>query len=71
MEAKPRLLKTLDILTIVLFVVATGMVFLYAPMEVTMGRVQRVFYFHVASAWVGHARFFGGCGGRDWIPAYR
>jgi heme exporter protein C len=57
MEAKPRLLKTLDILTIVLFVIATGMVFLYAPMEVTMGQVQRVFYFHVASAWVGMLGF--------------
>jgi heme exporter protein C len=57
MEEKPRLLKTLDILTIVLFVIATGMVFLYAPLEVTMGRVQRVFYFHVASAWVGMLGF--------------
>jgi heme exporter protein C len=27
--------------------------FLYAPEEVTMGPVQRIFYWHVASAWVG------------------
>jgi heme exporter protein C len=57
MDAKPRLLKTLDIITITLFVIATGMVFLYAPMEVVMGQVQRVFYYHVASAWVGMLGF--------------
>jgi heme exporter protein C len=38
--------------------VALGMVFLYAPREVTMGEVQRIFYFHVASAWVGFFGFF-------------
>jgi heme exporter protein C len=39
-------------------IVALGMVFLYAPREVTMGDVQRIFYFHVASAWVGFFGFF-------------
>jgi heme exporter protein C len=38
--------------------VALGMVFLYAPRELTMGDVQRIFYFHVASAWVGFFGFF-------------
>lgn len=38
--------------------VALGMVFLYAPREATMGDVQRIFYFHVASAWVGFLAFF-------------
>lgn len=33
------------------------MVFLFAPTERTMGDVQRIFYFHVASAWVGMAAF--------------
>ena len=37
---------------------ALGMVFLYAPREATMGDVQRIFYFHVASAWVGFFAFF-------------
>jgi heme exporter protein C len=37
---------------------ALAMVFLYAPREATMGDVQRIFYFHVASAWVGFAAFF-------------
>ena len=36
---------------------ALGMVFLYAPREATMGDVQRIFYFHVASAWVGFFAF--------------
>jgi heme exporter protein C len=42
----------------VAMLVALGMVFLYAPREVTMGDVQRIFYFHVSSAWVGFFAFF-------------
>jgi heme exporter protein C len=57
MQPKPRLLQILDMVTAVLFVVAVGMVFFYAPMEKTMGQVQRVFYFHVATAWVGMLGF--------------
>lgn len=57
MEAKPTKLRVLDGISIVLLVVATGMVFLYAPMEREMGNVQRVFYFHVAAGWVGMIGF--------------
>lgn len=57
MDSKPRLLKVLDVITIVLFIIATCLVFLYAPMEAVMGQVQRVFYFHVANAWVGMLGF--------------
>lgn len=57
MEPKPRLLTILDWITLVLFLVATGMVFFYAPMEAVMGNVQRVFYFHVAAGWVGMLGF--------------
>ena len=42
----------------VAMLVALWMVFLYAPREATMGDVQRIFYFHVASAWVGFFAFF-------------
>ncbi|MFN2137376.1 MAG: cytochrome c biogenesis protein [Candidatus Promineifilaceae bacterium] len=39
-------------------------IFFYAPVEQTMGNVQRIFYFHVGSAWVGSLAFlvalFGG-----------
>ena len=38
--------------------IALVMVFRYAPREATMGDVQRIFYFHVASAWVGFFAFF-------------
>lgn len=57
MDATPRALKILDIVTGVLLLVATGMVFLYAPIEAVMGPVQKVFYFHVATAWVGMISF--------------
>ncbi len=57
MESKPRFLSILDTLTAVLFVVAVVMVFFYAPLERTMGQVQKVFYFHVATAWVGMLGF--------------
>jgi heme exporter protein C len=40
------------------FVAALGMVFFYAPREATMGDIQRIFYFHVASAWIGFFGFF-------------
>ncbi len=43
MEAKPRFLTILDGVTVVLFVIATALVFFYAPMELVMGQVQRVF----------------------------
>jgi heme exporter protein C len=36
---------------------ALGMVFAYAPREAVMGEVQRLFYFHVSSAWVGMLSF--------------
>ena len=46
--------------------IALGAVFMYAPREATMGDVQRIFYFHVASAWVGFfaflVTFLGGIG---------
>ena len=32
--------------------------FFYAPRELSMGDVQRIFYFHVPSAWVGFFGFF-------------
>jgi heme exporter protein C len=57
MEPKPRLLSILDVVTIIMLVFATWMVFFYAPMESVMGNVQRVFYFHVAAGWVGMLSF--------------
>lgn len=57
MEPKPRALTLLDITSATLILAATLMVFFYAPLEAVMGQVQRVFYFHVATAWVGMLGF--------------
>ncbi len=45
-------------LTFVLVEAALYLAFQYAPTERTMGDVQRIFYFHVASAWVSFLAFF-------------
>jgi heme exporter protein C len=50
-------LRILDIVTLVALLGATAMVFFYAPIERVMGAVQKVFYFHVASGWVGMLSF--------------
>ena len=39
-------------LTLAGLVVSLYMIFLYAPEEMTMGEVQRIFYVHVPAAWV-------------------
>jgi heme exporter protein C len=57
MESTPRFLKVLDYVTATFFVAAIGLVFFFAPTEAVMGEVQRVFYFHVASGWVGMLGF--------------
>ena len=58
MNDTKRWLPILNLTTVGLLIVATGLVFLYAPLERTMGEVQRIFYFHVASAWIGLFAFF-------------
>jgi heme exporter protein C len=45
-------------LTFIGILAALVMVFLYAPVERTMGAVQKIFYFHVSSAWVAFLAFF-------------
>lgn len=57
MKQRDQILKILDIVTAVLFLIALGLVFFFAPVEAVMGLVQKVFYFHVASAWVGMLSF--------------
>lgn len=43
--------------TVALMVLATLAVFGYAPREAKMGDVQRIFYFHVGTAWSGFLAF--------------
>ncbi|HKZ43449.1 MAG TPA: cytochrome c biogenesis protein [Anaerolineales bacterium] len=57
MKKKPIALLILDIVSLVLLGIAAYLALSYAPMEATMGNVQRVFYFHVANAWVGMLGF--------------
>ena len=57
MKPQPLALKVLNIVSAVLLALATWLVFFYAPMELVMGQVQRIFYFHVANAWVGMLGF--------------
>ena len=48
----------MNILAVVGMAITVGAIFLFAPVEVLMGNVQRLFYFHVGAAWVG-AMVFG------------
>ncbi|HEY5156948.1 MAG TPA: cytochrome c biogenesis protein CcsA [Anaerolineales bacterium] len=57
MKPQSPTLKILTILSSLLFLAALAMVFLYAPLEETMNYVQKVFYFHIATAWVGMLGF--------------
>jgi len=57
MTKKPRLLSILNVLSGLMILTAAYLVFFYAPVEVMMGLVQKVFYFHVATAWVGMLGF--------------
>ena len=58
MQRKDIAGSILGLLSIVAFICGLFMVFFYAPREATMGEVQRIFYYHVSSAWVGFFGFF-------------
>jgi heme exporter protein C len=51
MQPKPLTLKILDIVSIVLLAIATYLALVFAPTELVMGNVQRIFYFHIGTAW--------------------
>lgn len=57
LQKTPRLLVILDILAGIALLSAFLLVLFYAPIELTMGRVQKVFYFHVAVGWTGMLGF--------------
>lgn len=48
----------LGVVAIVLIIVAAYANFFIAPTERTMGVIQRIFYFHAATAWAGEMVFF-------------
>lgn len=51
-------IRTLNITSFVMMLILLLMIFFFAPMEVTMGNVQKLFYFHVGSAWAASVTFF-------------
>ncbi|MEA5024580.1 MAG: cytochrome c biogenesis protein CcsA [Desulfitobacterium hafniense] len=52
-----RVKKVLGWLTFIMVFIATYLVFMWVPNERIMGPVQKIFYFHVASAWVAFLAF--------------
>ena len=57
MRPQSLVLKLLSYVSAALFLASLGMVFFYAPLEATMNYVQKIFYFHIATAWVGMLGF--------------
>src|SRR5512138_2848965 len=51
MESKPVALKILDVVSLLVLAVATYLALVFAPKELVMRDVQRVFYFHIGTAW--------------------
>src|SRR5215204_4950802 len=51
MQAKPIALIILDIVSVILLGVSAYLALVFAPTELVMGDVQRVFYFHIGTAW--------------------
>jgi len=53
-----RFLAGISLLAWLLIALSIVLIFFYAPREQTMGDVQKIFYFHVPSAWIAFASFF-------------
>jgi heme exporter protein C len=51
MGPKPTALRVLDILSIIVLAISTYLALFFAPTERVMGEVQKVFYFHIGTAW--------------------
>ena len=54
--AKSR--EAIGYLSLVFMLAAIYMVFIYAPPDKNLGDIQRIFYFHVSSAWIAFLAFF-------------
>lgn len=58
MKGLAKLDKIFSILLFIAVPVGLYFTFFYAPVEKVMGMVQKIFYFHVSSAWIGFFAFF-------------
>ncbi len=57
MTLKNNLKALLLILAVIFTLISIYLVFIYVPSHETLGDVQRIFYFHVASAWISYLAF--------------
>ena len=57
-KGSPLYSNILGLASFVTMLLALYMVFIYVPTEREMGIVQRIFYFHVPSAWISFLAFF-------------
>jgi len=57
-QSARKIYRVLAPVTFLTLAVALWLALFYAPREATMGDVQRIFYFHVPSAWIGFLAFF-------------
>jgi heme exporter protein C len=51
MQPKPLVLRTLDIVSLIVLAISAYLAIYFAPTERVMGEVQKVFYFHIGTAW--------------------
>ncbi|MBI2838498.1 MAG: cytochrome c biogenesis protein CcsA [Acidobacteria bacterium] len=58
MRERDTVWSTLSYVLFFAMLTSLYLIFLFAPIERTMGHVQRIFYFHVPSAWVAFLAFF-------------
>ena len=54
----PKSREAIGYLSLVFMLAAIYMVFIYAPPDKNLGDIQRIFYFHVSSAWIAFLAFF-------------
>jgi len=52
-----RTQRVLDVAAALAVLGALALVIFYAPLEATMGAVQKIFYFHLSAAWAGMLSF--------------
>ena len=72
MPKKPSLLTVLDISALVLVPAAIVLIVFFTPVEVVMGPVQKVFYFHISAAWAGMLSFIlGAVAGAGYLVSRR
>lgn len=57
MQTLNRRITTLNYIALVALIVLFGMIFFFAPPELTMGNVQRLLYIHVGTAWAAGLTF--------------